>query len=554
PDPTALAPDPPEVMDLLGSLVDKSLVVAAPSPDGQMRYRLLETVAEYAAERLDEAGDRATAERAHLVHYRELARTSDPELRGPRQRAAIERIEVEYENLRTALRRATAARDEHEALCLVVSLSWYWQMRELRAESRQWATAAAELGPDPFAEPVRPVPPLFERCIDAPPPMPPEQLWEARRGVRLIQLASEDHSAGGWASDETKARMRRIIAAYRPGLPQTCRSPGALWIYVVLVSGDLCDLRSLLDATVDACRRYGYRWELAGALHMRAWVLANRTDWAGSAPRDAAEALALFQELGDNWGAAEALSASGEAHERLGEYARAGADFSAAIELSEQLGAPSQVAVLKARYASTLLESGERPERGEAILREVIAQQGRGSMDALPAARLYLTVWLGRTERTGEAREQAALLREQYPAGPVAFFEGLVRGLLGWLDNQDGRYGAALEHARAALACCNEPLAVMVVPHLPAVHLTTAARALAGTAAADGSQDRARVAARLLGAGDALLPPGHHPETNERENREAAEAAVRAVIDDTAYEQAYAEGGDLQVGEAAALF
>ncbi|MEE1750964.1 hypothetical protein PUR26_00155, partial [Streptomyces sp. SP18CS02] len=74
----------PDVVGVLGSLVDKSLVVAAPGAavpgavpgavvPGVMRYRLLETVAEYAAERLDEAGDRDGTEHRHLVHYRELA-------------------------------------------------------------------------------------------------------------------------------------------------------------------------------------------------------------------------------------------------------------------------------------------------------------------------------------------------------------------------------------------------------------------------------------------------------------------------------------------------
>ncbi|MEW2043889.1 AAA family ATPase, partial [Streptomyces sp. NPDC005534] len=114
----------PAALDVLGSLVDKSLVVAAPSGDGGMRYRLLETVAEYAAERLDESGGREATERAHLTYYRELARTTDPLLRGPEQRAAIELIEREYENLRTALRRAVAGRDEQEALCMVLSLGW----------------------------------------------------------------------------------------------------------------------------------------------------------------------------------------------------------------------------------------------------------------------------------------------------------------------------------------------------------------------------------------------------------------------------------------------
>ncbi|WP_409351074.1 ATP-binding protein, partial [Streptomyces zaomyceticus] len=74
----------PDVLDLLGALVDKSLVVAGPG-DGGMRFRLLETVAEYAGERLEESGERAAVERRHLTYYRELARRTDPELRGAGQ-------------------------------------------------------------------------------------------------------------------------------------------------------------------------------------------------------------------------------------------------------------------------------------------------------------------------------------------------------------------------------------------------------------------------------------------------------------------------------------
>ncbi|MEV7896705.1 BTAD domain-containing putative transcriptional regulator, partial [Streptomyces cyaneofuscatus] len=69
-----VAVDSLDVAGLLGSLVDKSLVVAAPGDDGEMRYRLLETVGEYAAERLDEAAEREAVARRHLVHFRELAR------------------------------------------------------------------------------------------------------------------------------------------------------------------------------------------------------------------------------------------------------------------------------------------------------------------------------------------------------------------------------------------------------------------------------------------------------------------------------------------------
>ncbi|KKZ70289.1 ATP-binding protein, partial [Streptomyces showdoensis] len=92
-----------DVLELLGSLVDKSLVVAAEA-EGGMRYRLLETVAEYAGERLDEAGERAAVERRHLTYYRELARLTDPELRTGRQTAALTRFESEHDNIRAALR------------------------------------------------------------------------------------------------------------------------------------------------------------------------------------------------------------------------------------------------------------------------------------------------------------------------------------------------------------------------------------------------------------------------------------------------------------------
>ncbi|MPY63595.1 AfsR/SARP family transcriptional regulator, partial [Streptomyces spongiae] len=143
----------PAALEALGSLVDKSLVVAASTDEGKMRYRLLETVAEYARERLDEVGARAVAERAHLTYYRELARTTDPLLRGPGQRAAIALLELEYENIRTALRHAVAERDEQEALVLALSLCWYWQMRDLRSEARTWSTEVKELGPDPFTAP-----------------------------------------------------------------------------------------------------------------------------------------------------------------------------------------------------------------------------------------------------------------------------------------------------------------------------------------------------------------------------------------------------------------
>ncbi len=219
-----------------------------------MRYRLLETVAEYAAERLDESGGRAAAARAHLTHYRELARTTDPLLRGSRQLAAIARLEREYENLRTALRHALAERDEQEALSLTLSLVWYWQIRDLRVESRTWFAEVMALGPDPFAEPVVPARPVWERCTAAPPPMTGEVLAEARRGVHLAHLACMDTELDAWQTPRAKEKLRAIARTYEPGMPQTCVSPGLFWFFAVMLSGDMPRLRVIADAAVATCR------------------------------------------------------------------------------------------------------------------------------------------------------------------------------------------------------------------------------------------------------------------------------------------------------------
>ncbi|MFE6408308.1 BTAD domain-containing putative transcriptional regulator [Streptomyces sp. NPDC057837] len=543
----------PVALEALGSLVDRSLVVAAPPgdpADGEMRYRLLETVAEYAAERLDESGQRAEAERAHLTYYRELARTTDPLLRGPGQLTAILRLEREYENLRTALRHAVALRDEQEALCLALSLVWYWQMRDLRIEARNWCREVMALGPDPFTEPVRPAVPVWQRCTDAPPPMTGEVLQEARRGVHLAHLACMDTELEAWQDPRSQRKLRVIAQTYEPGLPQNCRLPGLLWFFAVMLTGDMDRLRTIVDASIRTCRETpGFDWELASGLQMRANFLANRTDWAGDAARDADESLAIYRRLGDAWGTAEALSARAEAREREGDYARAAADYEEAIAHAEQVGARAQAAVLAARLGSALLEAGEG-ERGERLLREVIRQREDSHSEAMPAARLFLAGRLGMTGRVAEAREELRRLRQDFRIAHFVVFDAFILGTEAWLDAVEGRHEECLDLVRKTLARADDPLAAAIAPHMRSGCLIIGAWALARV---DGGR-RAADAARCLGAFDALLPRGHVAQRQERLTRERAESHAREVLGDAAYEAAYAEGGGLSLEEAAALF
>ncbi|MFE5730883.1 BTAD domain-containing putative transcriptional regulator [Streptomyces sp. NPDC056528] len=535
-----------DVLDVLGALVDKSLVVASPGGAG-MRYRLLETVAEYARERLVEAGERAGVERRHLTYYRELARCTDPQLRGPGQVAAVARFETEYGNLRTALRRAVDARDEDEALVLVHSLLWYWQMRDLRTDALHWAEAAAALGPDPFAPPAAPVVPLYEPCTAAPPPLSEEQRWEARRGVRLVELINMSHETGRWTSPEGVRRLREMTAVHDPGLPQSCRLPGSFAVFAVLLIGEAGRLGERLDTTVDACRRYGYDWDLANILQLRANMLANRGDRAAEAIADADESLEIFERFGDAWGAAEALSSRAEAEERLLDFEAAAADFTAAIGHAERIGAQAQVLLLRARYAGTLVEAG-RPAEGEAILREILADDHGLGHEPRVGARMFLGVALAREGRTDEAREHLHELLREFDSDTLALFKGFTLGVLGWLDVLDGRYASALALAAEAYERSLVPLSMMIGPQMPATHLVVAAWALAGLGGPE-----ARTGAVLLGARDGLLPAEHLPPPTEREQLERATALARSVLGDAEFGAARAEGDGLSLEEAAAL-
>jgi predicted ATPase/class 3 adenylate cyclase len=118
-----------DVLDLLARLVEKSLVIADINGD---RYRMLETVRQYALERLRKAGDEEMARTRHLEHYLALAERALSELAGPRQGQWLARLDSERDNLLAAI--AWSAQADDRASCgvrLVYALRPYWLNRGL---------------------------------------------------------------------------------------------------------------------------------------------------------------------------------------------------------------------------------------------------------------------------------------------------------------------------------------------------------------------------------------------------------------------------------------
>jgi non-specific serine/threonine protein kinase len=123
------------IVDLLGRLVDKSLVVAeAPSANVATRYRLLETIREYATEKLAQFGEDTQLKDRHLEFYVMMAEKIAPELEHIQQQVWLDRLELEIDNLRAALDWAMASGNLLNAMRLVSALRRFWFIRNHHSE------------------------------------------------------------------------------------------------------------------------------------------------------------------------------------------------------------------------------------------------------------------------------------------------------------------------------------------------------------------------------------------------------------------------------------
>ena len=142
---------PSDALDLLASLVEKSLVVVEPAGNGPPaaadgpRYRLLEPVRQYAAVKLIEAGEEAAIRERHAAHLLAVAAAAAPLLAGPTQDIWLDNLERDHDNLRAALRWAADRRDGPLGLRLVAALWPFWRVRGHHREGQRWASTFLDL-------------------------------------------------------------------------------------------------------------------------------------------------------------------------------------------------------------------------------------------------------------------------------------------------------------------------------------------------------------------------------------------------------------------------
>ncbi|MDK9501311.1 BTAD domain-containing putative transcriptional regulator [Streptomyces katrae] len=328
-----------DVAGTMAALVDKSLVGAEPDPDG-MRYRLLETIHEYAAERLaeDPADARATAFR-HARHYLALSEWAEPLLRSAGQLPWIRRFETELDNLRSALH--TVIDGEQDAAGtdiaqrMLAALGWFWWLRDYRGEGADWTARILARTP---VEPAEGTP----------------EYWPYMR-LRMLHmfLLAESAGADRFRTPELRAQAGRVKEVFRHGSPETTRFPGMLWPAICFLTGDIEDFHRSVDESIANCRRHAGDWETAIPLLMRTHFAIDMTGGLSTVDADLAELDAIAHRVGDRWIRAQVASAAGEAALSRGQFAAARAAYEECLRLAREVGARIEAPFAIARIAET---------------------------------------------------------------------------------------------------------------------------------------------------------------------------------------------------------
>ncbi|MFJ8012143.1 ATP-binding protein [Streptomyces sp. NPDC096339] len=399
---------PFEAADVLGSLVDKSLVLAEPDAAGPgMRYRMLETIHEYATERAAaHPDDTRAAARRHAAHFLAFAEEAEPLIRSGAQLPWIRRTETELDNLRAALHTtAVEDPDPYAAQRLVLALGWFWWLRNYRTEGSEWTALALAITP-------------------ADPPEGSPAYWSFMR-LQVLGMFLVAESSGGerFRTPEYRALAERIREAFRSGdSPEATTFPGMLWPATVFLTGDALEFHSILDESVANCRRHGGDWELGITLMLRTHVSIDVTGGLPGVDADLAELHEIAGRVGDRWIRAQVASAAGEAAISRGRYDTARAEYEECLRLAREVGAHVEAPFAIARIAETAYCVGDFDDATR-LLAEADAEADRhgGVYDVSSFARLLsalLAIQRGDTARAWteceRARSEAA--RIQVPA------------------------------------------------------------------------------------------------------------------------------------------
>jgi predicted ATPase/DNA-binding CsgD family transcriptional regulator len=434
------------VMDLLLRLVDKSLVVVESGESGAQRFRLLETLRQYGMERLVTTGEADAAHGRHAAYFMRVGEETDPLLRGPRPRVAFDRVEVEQDNMRTALRWLAEDGTPDQAMRLAAMLGWFWYVRGYNSEGRGWLAEAlarpSELPPSSMRSRVCWLAALLayrQGDLDAARTLNEESLAIGRAAADAVRIAEARLLSGVLHRDQGEYRAAR--SAFEESLSTAqgagdgfSTALGHYWLGIVaLDEGDCTTARARLEEGLAVRRRIEDRWACCTSLERLAEVALQQRDYP--AARDYAdESLAIAREIGYPQGVARSLRCLGTLALVRGEATAAREKYAEALTIWRSMGDRAAIAQLLEESATTAAAQGA-PGRALRLAGAAAGLRGALGMRLSPTGRDRTARALAPARRAlgsdaaaawtaGEALtlEQAIemVLADEAPEGPYA--------------------------------------------------------------------------------------------------------------------------------------
>ena len=301
-----------EAMEGLASLIDKSLVQQAEGADAEPRYTMLETIREYALDRLEASGQAEALQRRHAAFFLALAETAEPQLMRGQRQACLQRLEAEHDNLRAALTRSLANQNGDEtAVRLAGALGWFWCLRGYFGEGYAWySRVLAQVGPAGIGA------------------LPRTRVWaRALYGMGLFAMVHPDPAYERSLLEQSIARFREVDDKH--GLAQALITLGTAEAPAI----DYATGRARLEESVVLARELDDPWLLGQALGYLGRTTYGYGDYE-TASAVYEEGLASARQESDDWliafhleGLADVAAVQHRSEQAASMYAEGGAHY-----------------------------------------------------------------------------------------------------------------------------------------------------------------------------------------------------------------------------------
>lgn len=548
---------PDDVLDLLIQLVNKSLVNSDRAQGAESRYHLLETIRQYARDKLLEAGGGERVREQHLGYFLKLAEQAEPELRGPNQVALLDMLENELDNLRAALEWALECNIE-KGLRLASALMWLWHLHGHASEGIEWLDRA--LSTQPGEDDVNPLPrtrakalqmngllKIFQSNPGGAQPLLEESLRlhkelgpTGRQGIAVALWGLGTVAAYQGNNTKSKALSEESLTLFRElgdkfGVTEALNTLGD----IALTEGDYEQARKLWEESLAIKRERGDKDGIAFSLAQLGNVAFLEGDYTRANPLYE-EASTLFREVGNKFYASAAFYSLGETAWAQGNYEHAAKKYEEALKLGQGVDEGRAAAFVLYDLGAMARSQGNYDQAVKMLEEAVALFRELGNKWGLATAYYGIgeVAWArGDYDQAANRFEEALALSREMDA---KFNVALALYGLGKVAQSRREYELAYTYHRDALMIRRGTW------DRPGV--ARSLESFGALAVAEGEMERA---ARLYGAMEAahelirfIMAP------IERDEREQGMTAARTALGDEAFTNAYEDGKKMSLEEA----